>query len=98
MRPRYPTHRFTNPGLQTSYRRPGFGAYPGGTWNHSSVVTREEVYLVIALILLALIAIVFFGVGFTVHWLFIIAVVAALLWIVSFFFSGAGGRSRGSWW
>ena len=50
------------------------------------------------LILLTLLAIIAFGIGFTVHWLFIIAVVAALLWIVSFFFSGAGGRSRGSWW
>jgi len=50
------------------------------------------------LILLALLAIIAFGVGFTVHWLFIIAVVAALLWIISFFFSGTGGRSRGYWW
>ena len=61
------------------------------------MVTREEVKFVIALILLALIAIVFFGVGFTVHWLFIIAAIAALLWLIAVFAGGFGGRSRGSW-
>lgn len=48
------------------------------------------------LILLALIAIVAFGVGFTVHWLFIVAVIAALLWLISLFVSH--GRSRGTGW
>jgi hypothetical protein len=52
---------------------------------------------VIALILLALVAIVLFGVGFTVHWLFIIAAVAALLWLIAVFTGGTGGRSRGYW-
>ena len=50
------------------------------------------------LILLALIAIVLFGVGFTVHWLFILAVIAALLFVISFFLGGAGGRTRRTWW
>jgi hypothetical protein len=50
------------------------------------------------LILLALLAIVLFGVGFTVHWLFIIAVIVALLFLISFFMGAAGGRSRGAWW
>ncbi|HEX6490573.1 MAG TPA: hypothetical protein VF002_04265 [Gaiellaceae bacterium] len=50
------------------------------------------------LILLALLAIVFVGVGFTVHWLFIIAVIAALLFVISLFMGGAGGRARGMWW
>jgi hypothetical protein len=53
--------------------------------------------VVIALILLALIAIVLFGVGFTVHWLFIIAAIAALLWLIAVFAGGVGGRSRGYW-
>jgi hypothetical protein len=53
---------------------------------------------VLLLILLALLAIILFGVGFTVHWLFIIAVIAALLFVISFFMSGARGRSRGAWW
>ena len=51
----------------------------------------------IALILLALIAIVFFGVGFTVHWLFIVAIVLALVWLISVFAGGLGGRSRRAW-
>ena len=42
------------------------------------------------LVLLALVAIVAFGVGFTVHWLFIVAVIAALLWVISAFL----GRGR----
>ena len=51
----------------------------------------------IALVLLALIAIVLFGVGFTVHWLFIIAAIVALIWLISVFAGGAGGRRRGYW-
>ena len=50
------------------------------------------------LILLALLALILFGVGFTVHWLFIVAVVAALLFLISWFMGAAGGRSRGAWW
>jgi hypothetical protein len=52
---------------------------------------------VIALIVLAILAIVLFGVGFTVHWLFIIAAIAALLWLIAVFTGGLGGRSRGHW-
>ena len=50
------------------------------------------------LILLAVLAIVLFGLGFTLHWLFIIAVVAAVLFVISLFMGGARGRSRGAWW
>ena len=50
------------------------------------------------LLLLALLALVAFGVGFTIHWLFIVAVVAALLWLISLFLSSAGGRHRGVIW
>ena len=50
------------------------------------------------LVLLALLAIIAFGVGFTVHWLFIVAVVLALVWLISFFTGASGGRSRGAWW
>jgi len=52
---------------------------------------------VFVLVLLALLAIIAFGVGFTLHWLFIVAAVLALVWLISFF-TGAGGRSRGAWW
>ena len=50
------------------------------------------------LVLIALLAIIAFGVGFTVHWLFIVAVIAALIWLISLFLGGAGGRTRGTWW
>jgi hypothetical protein len=41
------------------------------------------------LILLALIVALFIGLGFVVKWLFIIAVIAALLWLIAFFTRGA---------
>jgi hypothetical protein len=47
---------------------------------------------------LALLAIIAFGVGFTVHWLFVVAVVLALLWLISLFLGGSGGRTRTTWW
>ena len=50
------------------------------------------------LVLLAILALVAFGVGFTIHWLFIVAVIAALLWLISLFVGGIGGRSRGVMW
>jgi hypothetical protein len=50
------------------------------------------------LVLLALLAIIAFGVGFTVHWLFVVAVVVALVWVISLFAGAAGGRTRGTWW
>jgi hypothetical protein len=53
---------------------------------------------VLLLIVLALLAIILFGVGFTIHWLFILAIIAALLFVISFFVGGAGGRSRRAWW
>jgi hypothetical protein len=50
------------------------------------------------LIVLALLAVILFGVGFTIHWLFILAIIAALLFVISLFVGGAGGRSRRAWW
>jgi hypothetical protein len=50
------------------------------------------------LVLLALLAIIAFGVGFTVHWLFIVAIVLALVWLISLFAGGLGGRARSTWW
>lgn len=52
----------------------------------------------ILLVVLALLVIIAFGVGFTVHWLFIVAVVLALVWLISLFMGGVGGRSRRTWW
>ena len=42
------------------------------------------------LVILALLAIVAFGVGFTIHWLFIVAVVLALIWVVAMVTGGFG--------
>ena len=49
------------------------------------------------LVLLAVLAIIAFGIGFTIHWLFIAAVVLALLFLISLFAGGVGGRRR-AWW
>jgi len=49
------------------------------------------------LVLLAVLAIVAFGVGFTVHWLFVVAVVLALVWLITLFTGGIGRRRRTSW-
>jgi uncharacterized membrane protein len=53
---------------------------------------------VLFLVLIALLAIIAFGVGFTLHWLFIVAAVLALIWLISFFAGATGGRTRGAWW
>jgi hypothetical protein len=50
------------------------------------------------LVLLAILAVIAFGVGFTVHWLFIVAVVLAALFLLSLLLGGRGGRSRATWW
>jgi len=50
------------------------------------------------LIVLALLAAVLFGLGFTIKWLFILAIIAALLWVITLFPGNLGGRRRGYWW
>ena len=50
------------------------------------------------LVLIALLAVIAFGVAFTVHWLFVVAVILALVWVISVFASGLGGRRRRAWW
>ena len=47
--------------------------------------------MLLFLLLLLLVAL-FIGLGFVVKWLFIIAVVVALVWLIGFFFRGAEGR------
>ena len=49
------------------------------------------------LIVLALLAAIAFGVGFVIHWLFIVAAVLALIWLISLFAGGIGTRRR-AWW
>jgi hypothetical protein len=42
------------------------------------------------LVLLAILALIAFGAGFVVHWLFIVAIVLALIWLISMFTGGFG--------
>ncbi|MDQ3875311.1 MAG: hydrophobic protein [Actinomycetota bacterium] len=44
----------------------------------------------VLLVILALIVALFVGLGFVIKWLFIIAAIAALIWLIAFFF----GRGR----
>jgi hypothetical protein len=64
----------------------------------SLYTSRKEGYTVFLLWLLAILTLIFFGLGFTIKWLFALAIVFALLWVISMFASGLGGRSRGVWW
>jgi hypothetical protein len=50
------------------------------------------------LIALAILAIILFSFGFVVHWLFIVAVVVALIWLISLFTGGFGGRAGARRW
>jgi hypothetical protein len=43
----------------------------------------------VLLIILALVVALFVGLGFVIKWLFIVAVVAALVWLISFFMRGS---------
>jgi hypothetical protein len=49
------------------------------------------------LVVLALLAIVAFGVGFTIHWLFIVAAVLALVWLISLLSGGFGRAGYRRW-
>jgi hypothetical protein len=49
------------------------------------------------LVLLAILAIIAFGVGFVVHWLFIVAAVLALIWLISLFTGGFGRAGYRRW-
>jgi hypothetical protein len=44
---------------------------------------------IVLLVLLALIVVLFIGLGFVIKWLFIIAVIAALIWLIGFFMRGS---------
>jgi hypothetical protein len=46
------------------------------------------------LVILALVVLILFGAGFAIHLLWIAAVIAALIWLISFFVGGT--RRRGA--
>jgi hypothetical protein len=45
------------------------------------------------LVLLALLVAVVLGLGFVVKWLFILAAILALIWVIAFFAGGARARA-----
>lgn len=51
----------------------------------------------VLLLVLAVLAIVAFGAGFVVHWLFIVAAVVALVWLISLFTSSMGRPAGRRW-
>ena len=53
--------------------------------------------LVILLLLIALLVIVVFSVGFTAHWLFVVAAVLVVALLFTFVLGTRNGRSRGAW-
>ena len=46
------------------------------------------------LVVLAILAIIAFSAGCVIHWLFIIAAVLALIWLISLFTGGLGRGAR----
>jgi hypothetical protein len=52
----------------------------------------------VLMIVLALLALILFGVGFTLHFLWIVAAIVAVVWLISLLIGAAGGRSRGAYW
>jgi hypothetical protein len=49
------------------------------------------------LIVLAVLALIFFATGFVLHWLFIVAAVLALIWLISLFTGGFGRAGARRW-
>lgn len=49
------------------------------------------------LIVLAILALILFSVGFVVHWLFIIAAIVAVIWLISLFTGGFGRAGARRW-
>ena len=49
------------------------------------------------LVLLAILALIAFGAGFVIHWLFIIAAVIALVWLINLFTGGIGRAGARRW-
>ncbi|MGH9107222.1 MAG: hydrophobic protein [Acidimicrobiales bacterium] len=52
----------------------------------------------LALLLILLLALVLFGVGFTLHFLWIAAAVIFLFWLAGFAFRSGSGRRRWYYW
>jgi hypothetical protein len=66
------------------------------TFREPELVERRGPSMLL-LVLLALLAIVAFGIGFTIHWLFIVAIVLALIWVIAMFTGGFGRSGARRW-
>ena len=55
---------------------------------------RPVLHTMLLLVALAILAILAFGAGFVIHWLFIVAAVLALIWLISLFTGGVGRGAR----
>jgi hypothetical protein len=51
----------------------------------------------VLLLVLAVLAIAAFGAGFAIHWLFIVAAIIAVVWLISLFAGGMGRPGPGRW-
>jgi len=51
----------------------------------------------VLLLVLAILAIAAFGAGFVIHWLFLVATVVALVWLISLFTGGIGRHGVRRW-
>jgi hypothetical protein len=54
---------------------------------------KEAEHSMLLLVALAILALLAFGAGFVIHWLFIVAAVIALIWVINLF---TGGLARGA--
>jgi hypothetical protein len=48
-------------------------------------------------VVLAILAIAAFGAGFVVHWLFVVAAIVSLVWLISLFAGGIGRPGVRRW-
>jgi hypothetical protein len=69
--------------------RPG-GVFTAEPENKPPIRAKRRRGEMLLLIVLAILAIILFSVGFVVHWLFIIAAIVALIWLISLFIGGFG--------
>ena len=75
----------------------GFAVFSAEPANKPPELGRKEGLRMLLLVLLAILALIAFGVGFVVHWLFIVAIVLAVIWLISMFTGGFGRAGARRW-
>lgn len=85
-------------GGSATYRRRKAGKRPNGIRHGGYRGLTERGIDMAVLILVLLLALILGGAGFALHFLWWVAVIVAVLWLLRFFFRSAGsGGSRGRW-